>query len=385
MDRSQYVFSSVDRGERKFAGLVRFKSAGEFRILAKSDAAHSTASYTFYVSGSSDNNWNPPRYAQVRIESVSDRSPDTHEWVDVALRLENEGAGDRRVEFRVEQYVDGRWRSAYSSDYELARSSYYFSSAESFRRFSSLLKFRTRGEYRLVVDMDRGNTDYQVFTVNYDHNDRWDTHRNDSNPGSISIYSLSPSQPARYEWVDMTLKVYDRAGYLDERYTNSIRLDVDKLEGNYRRRASSADYDLKYTSLRFDRSDRGQKKFDDVIRFRADGEYRIKVSDEANSSVSALRQISIGQSSHTRTDNSNFTDREYRKLKAVYEIWHGVIAALRKDYPKLRNSTLWQQHSDRFYADMGDAIYAHRNAKFTSWSVFYKAFQEWFSLTVRTR
>lgn len=172
LERSHYNFSSSDRGERRFPSLLRLKSAGEFRIIAKSNRANTTASYSFHVSASNDTNWNPPRNADVRIERVSNRSPYMHEWVDVAVNIQDGGNVERRVYFRVEQYIDGRWKLAYSSDYELERSSFYFARGESFRRFPSLLRFRNHGRYKLVVELDNGNVDYQVFDVNYDRNNR---------------------------------------------------------------------------------------------------------------------------------------------------------------------------------------------------------------------
>lgn len=80
-----------------------------------------------------------------------------------------------------------------------------------------------------------------------------------------------------------------------------------------------------------------------------------------------------------------FSDKEYTKLKAVYQIRPGVINALKKDYIKLRNSSLWQITSDEFYANMKATIDGKNNSGFSSWSAFYQGFENWFSLTVRTR
>lgn len=126
------------------------------------------------------------------------------------------------------------------------------------------------------------------------------------------------------------------------------------------------------------------------IRFRNNGQYKVIFTDRSDSSITDSIELSVGGIYYDNTwrqnnNNYNYTNAEYDKLRAVYNIWNGVIASLKRDYPRLRNSSFWQLESDRFYNNMRAVINGERNPTFDSWNRFYQGFMDWFSLTLRTR
>lgn len=81
----------------------------------------------------------------------------------------------------------------------------------------------------------------------------------------------------------------------------------------------------------------------------------------------------------------NFTSKEFSKIRAVAEIWKEVMIALERDYPRLRRSTEWKRHSENFYDAMQKILKDDRYASYQDWNAFYRGFQDWFSLTIKTR
>ena len=109
---------------------------------------------------------------QIDFNSVSSTNPSTNQWIDMTLKVRNTSSSSSnyfngRVNFSVEEYRDGYWRSASSSDYDLERSSYTFSSSDwGERRMTNFLRFRNNGRYKIVAQIDGTNyTAYQEFTV----------------------------------------------------------------------------------------------------------------------------------------------------------------------------------------------------------------------------
>ncbi len=350
-----------------------------YELITNYDFRNGTFSLSSSTSSTSSTSiWTPEFY------SISDTRPDRDEWVDVVLHVKNLNSRssyyDGRVNFRVEEYRNWRWQLAYSSDYELDKTSYYFSSSDRGEaRFNDLIRFRTEGEFRLYAEVDGGNSEYKSFTVENGY-----SYSSDYFP---EWRNVSDTRPDRNEWVDMTLRVKNK-------YSNYYEGRVDFRVEEYRnwrwQSAYSSDYDLDKTSYYFSSSDKGEARFNDLIRFRTEGEFRViaelgKYSNESSYQTFYVNRTS--SDSHNTYWNSrlSFTDKELTKIKAVAKIWNELMIALEKDYPRLRNSSEWKRISDSFYDSMQDIINDRSFAKYKSWKEFYAGFQEWLSFTVRTR
>ena len=287
------------------------------------------------------------------------------------------------MRFEVEEYRDGYWRSAYSSDYDLDRSSYTFYSSENSKSFSSFLKFRKDGEFRLTARLDNGETTTATFHVGRG--------RNNTTSSQLRVEKSGSSSVSAGSWVDLNLTAYQRySNSKNENYNGELSVKVQKKDWYYWSTASSSDYDISSSYVNFYRSDYGRKYLTNFIRFRNNGQYKVIFTDRSDSSITDSIELSVGGSYYDNTwrqnnNNYNYTNAEYDKLRAVYNIWNGVIASLKRDYPRLRNSSFWQSESDRFYNNMRAVINGERNPTFDSWNRFYQGFMDWFSLTLRTR
>ena len=283
------------------------------------------------------------------------------------------------MSFRVEEYRNGRWQSASSYDYDLDKTSYYFSSSDRGEvRFNDLVRFRTEGEFRLYAEAD-GGSEYTTFTVGR------------GSAYSFSEYtpewrSVSTSRPDKNEWVDMMLTVKNSSSNY---YDGRVNFRVEEYRNGRWQSASSYDYDLDKTSYYFSSSDRGEVRFNDLVRFRTEGEFRV-IAEISSHRQNAYQTFYVNsRSSSTSSNNwnsySNFTDKELSKIRAVAKIWNELMIALERDYPRLRNSTEWRRLSNNFYDSMQDILNNRSSAQYRNWKEFYAGFQEWLSFTVRTR
>lgn len=383
LERSSYDFSYSDAGERRLTNFLRFRNNGQYRILAQIDGTNYTAYQTFTVGNGNNNRRDNNRSNWVAIDDISTTSPSVDQWISLRVRRDGSYYSSQTVRFEVEEYRDGYWRSAYSSDYDLDRSSYTFYSSESSKSFSSFLKFRKDGEFRLTARLDNGETTTASFYVGRG--------RNNNTSSQIRVEKSGSSSVSAGSWVDLNLTAYQRySNSKNENYNGELSVKVQKKDWYYWSTASSSDYDISSSYVNFYRSDYGRKYLTNFIRFRNNGQYKVIFTDRSDSSITDSIELSVGGSYYDNTwrqnnNNYNYTNAEYDKLRAVYNIWQGVISTLKRDYPRLRNSSFWQSESDRFYNNMRAVINGERNPTFDSWNRFYQGFMDWFSLTLRTR
>lgn len=378
LERSSYTFSSSDWGERRMTNFLRFRNNGRYKIVAQIDGTNYTAYQEFTVWNGNNNrsNW-------VAIDDINTTSPSVDQWISLRVRRDGSYYSSQTVRFEVEEYRDGYWRSAYSSDYDLDRSSYTFYSSENSKSFSSFLKFRKDGEFRLTARLDNGETTTATFHVGRG--------RNNNTSSQLRVEKSGSSSVSVGSWVDLNLTVYQRySNSKNENYNGDLSVKVQKKDWYYWSTASSSDYDISSSYVNFYRSDYGRKYLTNFIRFRNNGQYKVIFTDRSDSSITDSIELSVGGSYYDNTwrqnnTNYNYTNAEYDKLRAVYNIWQGVISTLKRDYPRLRNSSFWQSESDRFYNNMRAVINGERNPTFDSWNRFYQGFMDWFSLTLRTR
>lgn len=383
LERSSYDFSYSDAGERRLTNFLRFRNNGQYRILAQIDGTNYTAYQTFTVGNGNNNRWDNNRSNWVAIDDISTTSPSVDQWISLRVRRDGSYYSSQTVRFELEEYRDGYWRSAYSSDYDLDRSSYTFYSSENSKSFSSFLKFRKDGEFRLTARLDNGETTTATFHVGRG--------RNNNTSSQIRVEKSGSSSVSAGSWVDLNLTAYQRySNSKNENYNGELSVKVQKKDWYYWSTASSSDYDISSSYVNFYRSDYGRKYLTNFIRFRNNGQYKVIFTDRSDSSITDSIELSVGGSYYDNTwrqnnNNYNYTNAEYDKLRAVYNIWQGVISTLKRDYPRLRNSSFWQSESDRFYNNMRAVINGERNPAFDSWNRFYQGFMDWFSLTLRTR
>lgn len=224
LERNSLSLYNADNGNRRLERFAYFKDIGEFRIIAKINGTEYSGYQTFYVNrrGNADNtySYNDNSYnTSLTISDVSTNSPARNQRVDVELRLNNSYYTKNRVNFSVEEYRNGSWRSAYTSDYTLDSSSYTFSSSETRIKLSSLISFHTNGEFRLIANLKNGNSAYQNFNINTSST------QNNWNSSNIAVPSNFNYTPAEFKKLQAVYGIWN--GIID-----SLKKDYPKLRNN---------------------------------------------------------------------------------------------------------------------------------------------------------
>ena len=416
LDQESYTFSTSDDWRKTFNSLVRFRKTWEYRL--KFTEEYDSSVYwtkTINVDTNWDSYYNNNNYyssssynaRELSVYSVSSSNPSTYQWINVTLRaLTNNWSVasnyNKRVRIEVQEYRNGSWRSASSSDYDLDKTYYTFSTSDNWSKtFNSLVRFRTSGEFRLKFTEDNDSSVYWTRTINVGWSSSYNNYYSSSsyNARELSVYSISSTNPSRNQWINVTLRALTSNWSVAGNYNKRVRIEVQEYRNGSWRSASSSDYDLDKTYYTFSTSDNWSKTFNSLVRFRTSGEFRLKFTEDNDSSVYWTRTINVGgsSSSYYYYDNynynsryyddsyGNFTSSELKKIRAVYDIWDNVISSLERDYPRLRNSSSWRSMSDRFQRDMKDVLTNTRSSSFRNWSDFYNWFMDWLRYTTTTR
>lgn len=410
LDRTSYTFSRSDWGEKRLNSFVRFRESWEYRLVAELRDGGERTYETFNVDGYSSSSSSSSSYnaREISINSITPSNPTTYEWVDVSISAITNNWSiasnyNKRVKIEVQQYRNGSWKTAEFSDYDLDKESYTFSTSDNWRKtFNSLVRFRRSGEYRLKFTEEYDSSVYGIKTINVDWSSSSSSSSSSYNAKELSVYSISSSNPSTYQWINVTLRALANNWSIASNYNKRVRIEVQEYRNGYWRSASSSDYDLDRTTYTFSTSDNWVKTFSSLVRFRTNWEFRLKFTEDNDSSVYGTKTINVGGYSSSSNyyyndsryyDNYSryydgywyFTDSELKKIRAVYDIWDNVISALERDYPRLRNSSSWRSRSDTFQRNMKDVLANNRSSSFRDWNDFYNWFMDWLRYTTTTR
>jgi hypothetical protein len=352
---------------------------------------------------------------ELSVYSVSSSNPSTNKWINVTIKAIASNWSiasnyNKKIRIEVQEYRNGSWYSASSSDYDLDRTTYTFSTSDNWTKtFNSLVRFRYSWEYRLKFSEYNDSSVYwtRIINVGYGSSSS-SSYSSSSSARELSVYSVSSSNPSTSQWVDVTVRALTSNWSIARNYNRKVRIEVQEYRNWAWRSANSSDYDLARTTYTFSTSDNWSKTFYSLVKFRYSWEYRLKFSEYNDSSVYWTRTFNVGSRSsyyydyydsyyydsyYDRYDNSyysyysndNFTDSELRKIRAIYDIWDQVISWLERDYPRLKNSSSWKNESNNFYRNMKDVLTDKRSASFRSMDDFYRWFTYWLHLTTETR
>lgn len=389
LNRSSYTFTSSNNGQVQLNNVVEFRDSGIYRLVIRDINAGTTKYVQFDVSWSSNNN-NNNRNSYRIIPSASQTSPTTNQYINVTLNARynnnNNTATDYRgsVDFSV-QYRSSNSssrQSASSSNYDLDRSSYTFTSNNNGSvTLNSLLRFYNNGQYRLVIrDYNNNITEYIEFSVGWSSSwIRWTLN-------NFGI-SASRSNPARNESVNVTIQARDNNNRRVEDYTRNVSFAVQSRSSNSssRQNASSSSYYLNRSSYTFSSNDYGSVTLNNLVEFRTNGEYRLVVQDTWNN-VIGYYTFTVGWTSNNNnwSNNPGFTTTQMNQVQWIYNLRPTLIADLKDKYPRLRTNSTWQTRADDLYTQMFN-ITRNNYSIYNNYDQFFVAFRDRYVYTLQVR
>lgn len=389
LNRSSYTFTSSNNWQVQLNNVVEFRDSGIYRLVIRDINANTSEYVQFDVNGSSNNNNNRNNYRI--IPSASYSNPNTNQYINVTLNARynnnNNTATDYRgtVDFSV-QYRSSNSssrQSASSSNYDLDRSSYTFTSNNNGSvTLNSLLRFYNNGQYRLVIrDYNNNITEYIEFSVG-GTNTSWTR-------GTFNNFGISASRsnPARNESVNVTVQARDSSNRRVEDYTRNISFSVQSRSSNNssRQSASSSNYYLNRSSYTFSWSDYGSVTLNNLVEFSSNGEYRLVVQDSWNNIV-GYYIFNVGGTSNNNNGNSNqwFSTTQMNQVQGIYNLRPTLVADLKDKYPRLRNNSTRQTRADDLYREMFN-ITRNNYSIYTNYDQFFVAFRDRYVYTLQVR
>jgi len=205
------------------------------------------------------------------------------------------------VEYR--QFSNSNRTTAPISHYALRRNTYTFNSSNRWEaRFNRLINFNRAWTYRLVVqDLNSNITRYLEFQVWWwsQWTDQLDNFR----------ITSSPTNPRINDFIDVTIEARDR----NNRRISDYNWRVDFLvqyrlnTSSSRTTANTSDYDLSPSTYTFSTFDNGIRTFRNILRFRRNGQYRLRVRDIDSNRMSYIEYNIWTSSSSEQLDNFRIT------------------------------------------------------------------------------
>lgn len=85
----------------------------------------------------------------------------------------------------------------------------------------------------------------------------------------LELPSFSPSSPRVGDWIDLTVRALDRHGNRVRDYRATLDIEVEEYRNGSWKTAYSSDFSLDQHRISFSSSDRGEKTFSDLIKFKS--------------------------------------------------------------------------------------------------------------------
>ena len=248
--------------------------------------------------------------------TASPSSPSENEDVDITIKARNGSSTDTSyrgtVRFKVEKKSgSSSWTTASSSYYDLARTSYTFTSSDrGTHSFSNLVTFTNDAyDYRLVAtDSSNDIVGYKTFYL--------DGGNNNTSNGDLDNFYLSTDDttPTTSQYVDLRIEARDNNDDTVTDYTDLVNFKIYKRasgSSSWTTASSSTDYtmDSDYTDgYDFTSSDDGDVTLTDFIKFkRTNYSYKIRVEDDNDTSIYKEITFTVGNTNNnTNGDLDNF-------------------------------------------------------------------------------
>ncbi len=228
---------------------------------------------------------------QPEITAINPASPRVNERVDVSVRIKTPYTSPIQhstLKFRVEEYKNGQRTSSPAYWYQLSMTSYNFSPYEQGEKtFNDLVKFNNEGKFRLHVALEWGGSSTKEITVSSQNN----------NDYYAEWTSVSDTSPEENEWVDMSLRVKKEGNSFS--YHGWAYFSVEERRNGNRVSANNSSYELSRTSYLFSSADGGIVKFNTLVRFFEQGEFRV-VARLQNSTNSAYQNFYVNNGGNYR-------------------------------------------------------------------------------------
>lgn len=390
LSRTQYTFSSSDRGSVRFPSLVTLRNTAYEYALRVYDESNRMVDEVIWRPSSYTNN---TAALQRIVVSASNSVPNLNDYVNVSIRLIDTNNNTMtnftdsvRVEVWKRTNSSYSWTQAPSHEYTLTYPTYSFSVNQRGEvTLTNFIRFHTQQEYQIRVYSNAYNTrhiygDYTFYprttttTIN--------TPSVTTNSISHFVGELQPSVPSLYDNVHVRVKAKDA---YNNNVTNQQRINISierKLlpTSNLWRAASTVACTLHKDTYTFSYGDRGEVLINDVFSCRAKGFYRLKITDAYNGVILGYIYFTIVDTNDFVTRLSGFDTYQRQEVQEEYRNFMSQVNQWESQYPRLIHNRDWAAAWKKYYVELNKLAYGkdgkayNYDALLRSRDQFYAAF-----------
>lgn len=387
---SSIYMSSSDNGYRGTSSQLVMYRSGTYRLKVVDQNNSNVYGYKeFTVNGNSTTQWkrfdlttndDTPGYNNFASLDIVVRDSYNSRWTNY----------NSRVRFQVyrRMYTSDSWTDITSSstdnnNYRIYNTTYTFSSSDNGGYYnSSFIKFYSDSydyKVRVVDDYDSSMAGEIFFYLR--NTNLWGNNGNNNSYGNAYrlVGAFDPLVPKLSSSADLTLYARDNANRTVSNYNRRVNIEVEKRTSpstSSRKEADDSDCDLNRSSYTFSTSDNGYVKLRDVVECKKKGRYRLKITDDTNSSVYGYVYLTIYSTSSFSSSVKWYTSTQLKNIKSQYSNFMSSVNAREMNNPGLAYDTEWNSTRRDFYNKLYEIVTNKSGKDLAKYSEYQDAIAE---------
>ncbi len=383
----EYSFRSSDNGYVTLTDYITFKKAYDFKVKVIDTNNNIYWEKIFYLNENSNNT----NINNFQISSNTSNL-DTYDRTDITIRARdnnNYTATNYRgtIQFEVYYRLSSSDSRRYTSSSSLFEIDSYYKDGYTFRSsdngqitLNNFFRAKRNYDFKIKV-IDKYNSYIYWEKVFYT-----DSSTNDTENFLITANNSTPNTNQR---INLYIKARDNNNYTITDYRGSIDFEVYyRLSSSDSRKYTSSSsffeidsyYKYWYT---FSTLDRGDAILNNIIRFKKQYDYKIKVIDKNNSYAIGEKIFYIGNWNQSSIDG--FSSQEISNVQKIYNIRDLYIQSIKNTSSRLKNNQTRITMSNELKNEMKNILNNTSYKKYENYQEFNSGFSSRYSYTIRNK
>lgn len=396
---SSYYMGSTEQWLVSSLNIVRFVRSGYYRIRTYDASNTNIQGYSNEISVNNTTTNNNGR----RFDLTSNNTNlSSNQWTNIAITAKDtynntDTAYNSRMNFKVyrrasssDNRTDITSSTLDNSNYSIYASYYIMPYSIGYVNLSSFIRFYDNNyDYRVVVEDNNDPSGMRWEIIYYVKNAGNNPYPNNNNSSTVRLSAtIDPTLPKKNNDIDVTLSARDSSNRQVSNYSNRVNFVMEKKSSAWSRSwsiASSSDCTLDETSYTFSSNDNGDVELNDLIKCKKDGFFRLKITDNTNSSVKWYVYITILTTSKFDSKVTGYSTNQLKTIKSVYTNFMNTINSYENTSARLYNDSTRETTWTDFYQKLYDVVYDRSGKDLTSYSRYQDAIRDFNNVVLSRR
>ncbi len=399
---ASYYMGSNEQWLANSINVVKFLRSWYYRIKAYDLSNTNVNGYSneIAVSNNTSNNNNYGRRFDL---TSSNTNLSINQWTNLSITAKDiynntDTSYTSRMNFKVYRraYSNDSWTEITSStldnsNYSIYASYYIMPYAVGYVNLNSFIKFYDSNyDYKVVVEDNNDPSAMRGEIIYYVKNAWNNNNSNNSSYGTVRriVATIDPALPKKNNDIDLTLSARDSSNRQVSNYTNRVNFVMEKKSSAWSRSwstASSSDCTLDRSSYTFSSNDNGDVELNNLIKCKKDGFFRLKMTDDNNSSVYGYVYITTLTTSKFDSRVNGYSTSQLKTIKSVYTNFMKTINGYENNSTRLWNDSTRENEWTEFYQQLYDVVYDRSGKDLTSYSRYQDAIRDFNNVVLSRR